>query len=74
MSNDTQETIFQFIKAYIVKHHYPPTRREIRTGCGISSNSVVSYHLRNLQDAGRLNVVQDVARGIVLVEEAEAVS
>lgn len=61
--------ILKFIKTFHAAHGYAPTRREIGRACHVST-SVVSYHLGILQDEGRLTVARDVARGIVLVEEA----
>lgn len=64
--------ILQFIKTFRTQHGYAPTRREIGRACHVST-SVVSYHLSILQDEGRLTVAREKARGIVLIEEAEAV-
>lgn len=63
------ENVYQFIKQYHARHGYAPTRREVGRACNLST-SVVSHHLGILQDAGRLTVARDVARGIVLVEQA----
>lgn len=68
MSKRTEQ-VYQFIKQYITANRLPPTRREIGRGCKLST-SVVTYHIHALQDAGRLNVMREKARGIVLVEEA----
>jgi hypothetical protein len=65
------ENVYQFIKNYRNRHGYAPTRREIGRFCKLST-SVVNYHLCILQDAGRLTVARDVARGIVLKEDCEA--
>lgn len=65
------ETILKFIRTFHAAHGYAPTRREIGRGLKLST-SVVSYHLSILQDAGRLTMDKGIARGIVLVEEAEA--
>lgn len=67
--NNRTERVYQFIKAFCALNGYAPTRREIGRECHLST-SVVSYHLALLQDAGRLTVARDVARGIVLVEAA----
>lgn len=60
-----------YIKAFITTHGYAPTRREIGKALGLST-SVVSYHLGLLQEAGKLTVARDIARGIVLTGEADA--
>lgn len=70
---DRQKAILDYIKTYHVRHGFAPTRREIGHACKLST-SVVSYNLAILQDAGRLTVAKDVARGIVITEEvADAV-
>ena len=42
-----------------------PTIREIMAGCGIGSTSIVSYILRDLQDEGKLRII-DGSRGIMV--------
>lgn len=70
MTTRRSEIILQFIKAYLALNGYAPTRREIGKACNMSP-SVVNYQLHRLQDAGRLTVAKDVARGIVLTEEVK---
>lgn len=67
--NTRTTAILKFIRTFQATHGYAPTRREIGRACHIST-SVVSYNLAILQDAGHLTVAKEVARGIVLVEEA----
>jgi repressor LexA len=43
---------------------YPPTIRDIATGCGISSTSVVTYNLNKLEQAGYIHRHSDISRGI----------
>lgn len=66
---DRQRAILEFIKTYHTRHGFAPTRREIGRGVH-ASTSVVSYNLAILQDDGRLTVARDVARGIVITEQA----
>lgn len=70
----TQRTdaIFKFVKTFHAAHGYAPTRMEIGKACHLST-SMVNYYLAILQDAGRLTVARNVARGIVLVEQTNAV-
>lgn len=72
------EAIFKFIKTFHAAHGYAPTRMEIGKACHPSrasgrslSTSMVNYYLDALQDAGRLTVARNVARGIVLAEKDE---
>ena len=43
-----------------------PTIREIMSGCHISSSSMVSYILRDLQDAGKIRIIEG-SRGIIVI-------
>lgn len=52
---DTRDKVFDFIIAYKVEHQgNTPTICEIQKGCGLSSTSLVHYHLEHLVDAGRI--------------------
>jgi SOS-response transcriptional repressor LexA len=55
---------------YIITHKLSndgnsPTIREIMQMCHISSSSVVSYILRDLQDAGKIRIIEG-SRGIIV--------
>lgn len=63
------EAILKFIRTFHAAQGYAPTRSEIGKACHLST-SMVNYYLDALQDAGRLTVARNVARGIVLVEAA----
>ena len=68
--SDRQERIMEFIRSFIMDHHYPPTIREIGEKVRISSTSVVKYNLDVLERKGLLNRNREISRGIRLVEEA----
>ena len=58
------------VLAYIIQYKTAndgnsPTIREIMSGCGICSTSIVSYILRDLQDEGKLRII-DGSRGIMV--------
>lgn len=60
------------IYAYIVRHKLEhdgvsPTVREILVEVGISSTSVVCYHLGLLEEAGKIVRMEGEPRGIVVV-------
>jgi repressor LexA len=59
--------ICQFIAQFVATHRYAPTIREIGHGMGISSTSVVLYHLRALERAGALCHREGYSRTIVLI-------
>ena len=65
--SERQESILTFIKDFLDEHSYPPTVRDIQTGCNISSTSVVDYNLRILQRDGYLKRETEVSRGIELL-------
>lgn len=65
------EEIYDFIKTHITSCGYAPSRREIDRACGITTTSLVSSYLSQLRREGKIKVIPNVARGIVLVEEAK---
>ena len=66
-----QKTILEFIKNFILREHFPPTIRDIQSGCGVSSTSVVNYNLQILQREGYLNRLAGGARGIEVTDKAK---
>ncbi|TET26185.1 MAG: repressor LexA [Dehalococcoidia bacterium] len=62
-----QQQILDFIHRFLSRRHYPPTIREIVSGCGISSTSVVGYNLKILESEGYIRRRPDVSRGIELL-------
>ncbi|MCS7054723.1 MAG: transcriptional repressor LexA [Thermoflexales bacterium] len=63
---EPQQRILSFISHYLDEHDVPPTIREIQKGAGISSTSMVSYHLKALERANLLNRYERRSRGVVL--------
>ena len=68
-----QRAILDFVETFRRRHGYPPTFREIASALGISSTSVVSYHLRILEEKGLLERAPGLSRGLRLAE-GESVS
>ena len=62
-----QQKIIEFIHQFLVDNSYPPTVREIVSGCGISSTSVVNYNLNVLEQEGYIRRHPEVSRGIELL-------
>ena len=58
-----QQRILEFIRDFLVEHHYPPTVRDIQTGCEVSSTSVVDYNLKILHREGYLRNATPVCPG-----------
>jgi len=62
-----QQCIVDFIHRFLVDRGYPPTIRDIQSGCEISSTSVVNYNLSILEKQGHIRRHPEVSRGIELV-------
>jgi len=62
-----QQHIIDFIRQFLVDRGYPPTIRDIVSGCGISSTSVVDYNLNILEREGYIRRHREVSRGIELL-------
>lgn len=59
-----QECIINFIAGFLRDKGYSPTIRDIATGCGLGSTSVVTYNLSQLQQAGHIRRRSDISRNI----------
>ncbi len=62
-----QQHIIGFIRQFLVDMGYPPTIRDIVSGCGISSTSVVDYNLNILEKRGYIRRHREISRGIELL-------
>ena len=62
-----QQYIINFIRQFLTDRGYPPTIRDIASGCGISSTSVVDYNLDILERKGYIHRHHEVSRGIELL-------
>jgi repressor LexA len=65
-----RERILGFIGDFRAAKGYSPTVREIAEGCGISSPSVVHYHLNALERAGLLNREKEKFRSISIPQKS----
>jgi len=61
-----QQHILEFIQRFWKEQGYPPSIRDIVSGCNISSTSVVDYNLRILEKKGYIRRHREVSRGIEL--------
>jgi repressor LexA len=66
--SERQKKILDFVEAFVRENNYPPTIREIGEAVGISSTSVVNYHLNILEKAGYIARNKVVSRGLKLVD------
>jgi len=67
-----QQQIIDFISRFLADKQYPPTIRDIVTGCGLSSTSVVDYNLKILAREGYVRRHPEVSRGIVVPPRSPA--
>jgi len=63
----TRRRVWEFLRNFVQEKGYAPSQREIQTELGISSGSVVDYHLKALEAEGYIRRVPDVARAIEVV-------
>ena len=59
-----QKRILQFIRKFVDTRGYPPSVRDIASGCKISSTSVVAYNLARLETAGYIRRHAKISRGV----------
>lgn len=62
-----QQSILDFISAFLDDNDYPPTIRDIQRELGISSTSVVDYNLKVLEDRDCIRRNKNISRGIEVV-------
>ncbi|MHB8577146.1 MAG: transcriptional repressor LexA [Dehalococcoidia bacterium] len=63
-----QDRILGFMRQFMEDNSYPPSIRDIQTGCGISSTSVVDYNLKALEKLGMIRRDREVSRAIELLD------
>lgn len=68
MRKPTVMVIYEFLQAYIDRYRYPPSIREIASGCYLSTTTV-AYHLDKLEAQGKIRRRHGRARGITLIPE-----
>jgi repressor LexA len=66
-----QADVVDAIRAFITKHGYSPTVREIADGIGVSSLNTVAGHLMALRRKGFVTWSEGAARTIRIVSRAE---
>ncbi len=66
------QQIFDFVHRFWIERGYPPTVRDIVSGCRISSTSVVDYNLDILEREGYIRRHPGISRGIELATRSPA--
>jgi repressor LexA len=69
---ERQQQIWNFLVAYVDRHGYPPTVREIGEEVGLASPSTVHAHLANLERAGLLRRDPTKPRALELLGRGRA--
>ena len=64
--SDKQQRILKFLAEFIQERDYPPSIRDIQSGCEISSTSVVDYNLKRLEEKGFIRRDREVSRALEL--------
>ncbi len=64
--SDTRQRILEFMRNFVEQKGYAPTMGEIQKALGLSSKSLVEYHLKALEEEGVIDREPEVARGIDL--------
>jgi len=60
---DRSREVYDFVRAYTLRHGYAPKLREIASHLGIRSRGVAHRYLRALEQEGLLRIEPDRARG-----------
>ncbi|ANS04613.1 repressor LexA [uncultured Mediterranean phage] len=64
-----QLIVLQFIKKYYKKNNIIPTIREIVSGLGYKSNSIVAFHIDALVDKQYLSRVPYKNRSLIILKD-----
>ena len=62
--SDTRRRIVDFMRNFVEQKGYAPTMGEIQKGLGLSSKSLVEYHLKALEEEGIIDRVPELARAM----------
>jgi repressor LexA len=69
--SETQQKILDAIRKHFDEDDRPPTVRDIQTAAGLSSPSLVKYHLDILKELGFVRQRPGTARGVEIVADSE---
>ena len=65
---DKTQEVYEFIEQYIFNNNYPPTIREIGEKLKLDSTSSVVYHLKKLENMGKISRSENKNRAIELTD------
>lgn len=66
---DRQAEVLEMIRNWIIKHGYPPTRRDIAEHFDFKSPNASEEHLKALERKQAIEIFRNTSRGIVLAPE-----
>ena len=69
--NERHQKILDFLNKRQEKQGYPPSIREIGEATGISSTSVVTYYLKQLEEMNMIERDHNVSRGVRLTNQVK---
>ena len=61
------EDVLAFLRGFTMEHGHSPSYRQIMDACGMKSTSHVSYHLKKLEEQGRIRRNKGEARTVVVL-------
>jgi len=62
-----QQNMLRYLQRYTREYGFPPSIREIGDNCNIGSTSVVNYNLKRLVEAGYIERLGRVSRGLRII-------
>ena len=65
---DKTQEVYEFIEQFIFSNNYPPTIREIGDKLKLDSTSSVVYHLKKLENMGKISRSENKNRAIELTD------
>jgi SOS-response transcriptional repressor LexA len=69
--SERRMVMLRAIKSYTDQKHYAPSVRDLRALCGISSTSVVAYHLFHLDIHGYINREEGISRAMYVTDKGK---
>lgn len=66
---DKTQEVYEFVEQFIYKNNYPPTIREIGEKLKLDSTSSVVYHLKKLENMGKITRNENKNRAIELTDK-----
>lgn len=65
---EAQQAILNIIVSHVEEHGWPPTVQELCDAVGAASKSTVHYHLKRLEEDGRLRRKAGSPRALAVVD------